>query len=170
MTFLVGGARSGKSSLAVRMGAASGLPVVFVATAEAVDEETSERIARHQADRPSEWTTVESPRSTAQAVRRIDPAAFVILDCLTFWTFNIFGEDDPAVLSSAADLAAALAERPGPSVAVSNEVGCGIVPSTPSVRRYRGLLGMINALFRRAASDAYLCAAGGVVPISAPLA
>ena len=164
MTFLVGGARSGKSSLAVRMGAASGLPVVFVATAEAVDEETAERIARHQADRPSEWTTVESPRSTAQAVRRIDPAAFVILDCLTFWTFNIFGEDDPAVLSSAA----ALAERPGPSVAVSNEVGCGIVPSAPSVCRYRDLLGMINALFRRAASDAYLCAAGGVVPISAP--
>ena len=53
-------------------------------------------------------------------------------------------------------------------MAVSNEVGCGIVPSAPSVRRYRDLLGMINALFRRAASDAYLCTAGGVVPISAP--
>lgn len=111
---------------------------------------------------------MESPRNTAQAVRRIDTAAFVVLDCLTFWTFNIFDEDDQAVLSSAADLAAALTERPGPSVAVSNEVGCGIVPSAPSVRRYRDLLGMINALFRRAASDAYLCTAGGVVPISAP--
>ena len=74
---------------------------------------------------------MESPRNTAQAVRRIDPAAFVVLDCLTFWTFNIFDEDDQAVLSSAADLAAALTERPGPSVAVSNEVGCGIVPSAP---------------------------------------
>ena len=168
MTFLVGGARSGKSALAVRLGAASGLPVVFVATAEAGDEETAERIARHQADRPSEWTTVEAPRRTAEAVEKIDPAAFVVLDCLTFWTFNIFDEDDPDVLASAAGLASALADRPGPSVAVSNEVGCGIVPSAPAVRRYRDLLGMVNAVFRRAASDAYLCAAGGVVPISAP--
>lgn len=72
MTLLVGGARSGKSGLAVRMAEASGLPVAFVATGEALDEEMAERIARHRAERPGRWRTIEAPRDVLGALEGID--------------------------------------------------------------------------------------------------
>ena len=170
MTLLVGGARSGKSSLAVRMAEGQSSPVVFIATGEPSDEEMAERIARHQAERPSHWRTIEVPRDVAWALAEVDPSHFVILDCLTLWTANLLEEEDAAILDAAHDLAGALSGREGPSVAVSNEVGSGIVPAHPVSRRYRDLLGMVNNIFRRASDRSFLCAAGGVVPIQdAPL-
>lgn len=168
MTFLTGGARSGKSDLAVRMAAAGGLPVTYIATGEPGDEEMAARIARHRAERPDCWRTIEAPRDVIGALETVDSGHFVILDCLTLWAANLFEEDDPAILSAASSLASALAARPGPSAVVSNEVGAGIVPADPAGRRYRDLLGMVNKIFRGQASEAYLCAAGGVIPILAP--
>lgn len=168
MTFLTGGARSGKSGLAVRMAAACGLPVTYIATGEPGDEEMAARIARHRAERPGHWQTIEAPRDVIGALETVDDGRFVILDCLTLWTANLFGQGGPAVLAAAASLASALAERPGPSAAVSNEVGAGIVPADPGARRYRDLLGMVNKIFRVRASESYLCVAGGVIPISEP--
>lgn len=168
MTLLVGGARSGKSGLAVRMAEASGLPVCYVATGEALDEEMAERIACHRAERPGRWRTIEAPRDVLGALEGIDRAHFVILDCLTLWTANLLGFDDPAILAAASGLASALAGRVGLSAVVSNEVGSGIVPADPASRRYRDLLDRVNGIFRQAADRSYLCAAGGVVPIEEP--
>ena len=168
ITLLVGGARSGKSGLAVRMAESSGLPVAFVATGEALDEEMAERIARHRAERPGCWRTIEAPRDVLGALKGIDRAHFVILDCLTLWLANLLDSDDPAILAAASDLASALGGRDGPSAVVSNEVGSGIVPADPSSRRYRDLLGRGNGIFRQAADRSFLCAAGGVVPIEEP--
>ena len=170
MTLLVGGARSGKSSLAVRMAEGQSSPVVFIATGQPSDAEMAERIARHQAERPSHWRTIEVPRDVMGALAGVDPAHFVILDCLTLWTANLLEEEDAAILASARDLAEELAGREGASAVVSNEVGSGIVPALPVSRRYRDLLGMVNNIFRRASDRSFLCAAGGVVPIQdAPL-
>lgn len=168
MILLVGGARSGKSGLAVRMAEASGLPVAYVATGEALDEEMAERIARHRADRPRRWRTIEAPRDVLNALEEIDRAHFVILDCLTLWVANLLDSDDPTILDAASGLASALGGREGPSAVVGNEVGSGIVPADPASRRYRDLLGRVNGIFRQAADRSYLCAAGGVVPIEEP--
>ena len=88
-TFLVGGARSGKSTLAVEIGLRHDGPVVFVATAEAFDDDLAQRIARHRDERP-DWPTAEVPVALAEAITACDPDALVIVDCLTVWVGNLF--------------------------------------------------------------------------------
>ena len=88
LTFLLGGARSGKSSLAVELARASEAPVVFIATGEAGDEEMAERIERHRAERPAGWTTVEEPRALADAIAATPDDACVVVDCLSLWVAN----------------------------------------------------------------------------------
>src|SRR6185437_16751451 len=83
LTFLLGGARSGKSSLAVRLAAESGAPVVFVATGEAGDEEMAERIARHRAERPQDWQTIEEPLRLRETLESVSAEACVVVDCLS---------------------------------------------------------------------------------------
>lgn len=165
MTVLIGGARSGKSRAAERLALASGLPVVYLATGEPRDEEMSARIARHRAERPSHWTTVEEPCEVARSLNELDSDRFVILDCLTLWLSNVFEADDQVILNAAANIATLLPTRFASSVVVTNEVGSGIVPADPLSRRYRDLLGQVNATFRGHADAALLCVAGGVVPI-----
>ncbi len=165
MTLLTGGARSGKTAVAERLAAASGRPVTYIATGEPGDDEMAERIARHRAARPSTWTTLEAPSDLAAALEATDDDDCVVLDCLTLWVSNRFEDEDEAILKAARQVAATLSTRTGPSVVVSNEVGSGIVPADPSVRRYRDLLGRLNAVFRAEADAAYLCVAGGVIPI-----
>lgn len=171
LTFLTGGARSGKSSLAVRMAAASGLPVVFLATARPEgDDEWHTRLGRHRAERPQEWTTVEEPVELAAAVAAADPGAALIVDCLTLWVANVLdaGLDDGDVEAAATKAAAAAAARPAPTFVVSNEVGSSIVPVDPGVRRYRDVLGRVNAVVAEAADRAYLTVAGRVLPLLGP--
>lgn len=163
LILLLGGARSGKSALAVRWGRAHAGPVTFVATAEAADDEMAGRIARHRAARPDSWTTVEERTAVAEAVRAADPRAMVIVDCLTLWLANILDRSDDDVLASATAVAAAAHSRSGPTVAVSNEVGWGIVPADPKTRRYRDLLGEINALMATQAHHSVLLVAGRAV-------
>ena len=161
-TFLVGGARSGKSSLAVRLAAESGRTVVFVATSEARDEEMAARIERHRGERPPEWSIVEAPLDLAGALAAVEDEACIVLDCLTLWTSNALeaGWSDEAVAEAAAEVAGLAASRAAPTVVVSNEVGLGIVPDTPLGRRYRDLHGRVNAIFAGAAERACLVVTG----------
>lgn len=159
---LTGGARSGKSSAAERMAAASGKPVTMVATAEALDGEMADRIARHRAARPAGWETVEAPRDVVEAVASLDSGRFVLVDCLTLWVSNLFlDRDDAEVLSEADRLGEALRSRDG--VVVTNEVGDGIVPADPMTRRYRDLLGMVNARLADGAEAVWLMTAGRAI-------
>jgi adenosylcobinamide kinase/adenosylcobinamide-phosphate guanylyltransferase len=162
LTFLVGGARSGKSSLAVRLAAESGRAVVFVATSEARDDEMEARIERHRGERPPEWSTVEAPLDLAGALAAAPQEACVVLDCLTFWTSNALeaGWSDEAVAEAAAQVAGLAAARTAATVVVSNEVGLGVVPDTPLGRRYRDVHGRVNAIFAGAAERACLVVAG----------
>jgi adenosylcobinamide kinase/adenosylcobinamide-phosphate guanylyltransferase len=166
LTVLFGGARSGKSSLAVRWARASDRPVVFIATGRAGDDEMRARIARHRAQRPGSWTTVEEPGDPAAAVDAAPADAFVIVDCLTLWVADMFERhDDGTVLARADDLGTRAARRAVPTVVVSNDVGSGIVPADPLTRRYRDLLGAVNATVADHAAAAWLVVAGRVAAL-----
>lgn len=166
-TFLVGGARSGKSTLAVRMASALDGPVVVVATAEARDEDMAERIRAHRASRPFEWEVVEAPLGLLGVIEGVREDASVLLDCLTLWVSNAIedGDADENVEGEAGKIASALASRSAPSVVVSNEVGLGIVPANELARRYRDVLGRVNAAFAAEAARSYLVVAGRGLPL-----
>ena len=164
LVFLLGGARSGKSALAVRLAAESGAPVVFVATTElrGDDEELRVRVDAHRAERPPSWATVEEPLELARALREAPAEACVVVDCLTLWTANALeaGLDDAAVERAAVEAADVAASREALTVVVSNEVGLGVVPATPLGRRFRDVLGRVNAVFAAAAERASFVVAG----------
>jgi adenosylcobinamide kinase/adenosylcobinamide-phosphate guanylyltransferase len=168
LVLLLGGARSGKSSLAVGLAHASGLPVTFVATAEAGDPEMAARIARHRASRPKEWDTVEEPADLRAAL--VEAEDCLVVDCLSLWVANLLerGWSQQQVEDEARAVAALAAERAPLTVAVTNEVGLGIVPATPLGRSYRDLLGRVNAAWAAAASQAALVVAGRLLPLSRP--
>ncbi|MCY3648689.1 MAG: bifunctional adenosylcobinamide kinase/adenosylcobinamide-phosphate guanylyltransferase [Acidimicrobiaceae bacterium] len=172
LTVLTGGARSGKSAAAVVAATTSGAPVTFIATAERGDDEMAERIARHRAERPAHWTTVEAPHDLAGAVTEVDPAETIIVDCLAIWVTNrMLAEPRPGdadIQEEAARLADELAARPGQALVVTNEVGSGVVPATPLGRDFRDLLGLINQAIVRAADRAYLVVAGRLLPLVDP--
>jgi adenosylcobinamide kinase/adenosylcobinamide-phosphate guanylyltransferase len=162
LTVLLGGARSGKSALATELASATDRQVVVVVTAEARDEEMTERIRRHREARPAAWTTLEAPVELAAAVRDVRPDAVITLDCLSLWVSNAIeaGLADDRIVDEARELATMLATRGAPSVVVSNEVGLGIVPVNALARRYRDTLGRVNATFVGAADRAYFVVAG----------
>jgi adenosylcobinamide kinase / adenosylcobinamide-phosphate guanylyltransferase len=162
LTLLLGGARSGKSTLAVRRARACPHRVVFVATAQAGDGEMAGRIARHRAERAADWSTIEEPLALAQAIAAAPPDACAIVDCLTVWVANLLarGDDDATVAGLADEAARLAAARPGPSIAVTNEVGLGVVPASELGRRYRDVLGRVNAIWAEHADEALLVVAG----------
>ena len=153
----IGGARSGKSRLAVERARASGVPVLFIATGEAGDEEMAGRIARHRAERPGGWSTVEEPLELARALREAPQDATVVVDCLSLWVAN--GGGDGAALDAAV-------ARDTLTIAVSNEVGLGIVPDNALARAYRDDLGRVNAAWCAAADEAWLVVAGKTLRLS----
>ncbi|MDO5501474.1 MAG: bifunctional adenosylcobinamide kinase/adenosylcobinamide-phosphate guanylyltransferase [Propionibacteriaceae bacterium] len=165
LTLLTGGARSGKSSVAVRRALRweqDGRPVVFVATGEAGDDEMAARIALHRDERPGHWRTVEAPVDLVQAVTALEPGCVVIIDCLALWVSNLMGHghDEPATLARARELAGWAAAYGGEVVVVTNEVGSGIVPMHPVSRDYRDRLGRVNAVLSSRAHLAQLVVAG----------
>ena len=171
LTVLLGGARSGKSALAQRLAGRWDGPVTVVATGQARDAEMAERIARHRAARPSGWETVEEPLGLAAALAACGQGRFVVVDCLTLWVSNLLGQGltDAEVGARAGAAAATAAGRTAPTVAVSNEVGSGIVPADPLARRYRDLLGQVNAAWAAAADQTLLLVAGRALPLADPL-
>jgi adenosyl cobinamide kinase/adenosyl cobinamide phosphate guanylyltransferase len=164
LTVLVGGARSGKSRLAQRL---AGDRATLIATARALDAEMEERIRRHRAERPEAWSTVEEPIDLRGALAAVDPDATVVVDCLSLWTANLLeaGWTDDSVEQEAEGVAAAAAGRSGTTIAVSNEVGLGIVPVTPLGRRYRDVHGRVNAVWAEAAHRAVLVVAGRMLEL-----
>jgi adenosylcobinamide kinase / adenosylcobinamide-phosphate guanylyltransferase len=169
LVMLIGGARSGKSSLAVHMARAQPSPVFVIATAEAGDDDMASRIRRHRRERPASWETVEEPLELAEAIARVPGDRCLIIDCLTLWTANMLAAREPGDIEAAANEAAArAAARPGLTVTVSNEVGLGIVPEHPLGRSYRDLLGRVNTVWASAAHRSYLLVAGRVLALSAP--
>jgi adenosyl cobinamide kinase/adenosyl cobinamide phosphate guanylyltransferase len=166
LTFLTGGARSGKSSIAVELASRQSADVVFLATGHACDGEMAQRIARHRAERPAAWRTVEEPLALEAAIRRIEPDACLLVDCLSLWAANALQAYGPQqVERDAASASVAAAGRAGPTIAVTNEVGMGVVPATPLGRSYRDVLGRVNAVWAAAAQRAYLVVAGRAVPL-----
>jgi adenosylcobinamide kinase/adenosylcobinamide-phosphate guanylyltransferase len=162
LVVLLGGARSGKSTRAVELASRSGAPVTFVATAEAGDDEMATRIAAHRASRPADWTTVEEPLDLLSALSRAEPDATVVLDCLSLWAANAIarGDSDSELDAHAGAAAAVAAARDALTIAVTNEVGLGVVPATPLGRRYRDVLGRVNAAWVAASDEAALVVAG----------
>jgi len=167
LTLLLGGARSGKSALAVRMAAAGPLPITMVATGETLDDEMAVRVAAHRLERPSSWATIEAPLDLGTALGSTNAHGTVVVDCLTLWVANLVGAGctDAEVTGRAGTVAAQAGERPGRVIVVSNEVGSGIVPGDTLSRRYRDLLGRVNAVFADHATDAFLVVAGRVLPL-----
>jgi adenosyl cobinamide kinase/adenosyl cobinamide phosphate guanylyltransferase len=172
LTLLLGGARSGKSALAVRAAGAWAGPVEVVVTAQPRDEEMAARVRRHRAERPGHWRTVEAARELEPALRDAAEGAFVIVDCLTLWVSNLVeqGLADQEVARLAREAAALAASRAAPTLAVSNEVGSGIVPAGALARRYRDLLGQVNAIWADAAERSLLLVAGRALPLRDPMA
>jgi adenosyl cobinamide kinase/adenosyl cobinamide phosphate guanylyltransferase len=167
LVVLLGGARSGKSALALRL-AAQHEPVVFLATGEARDEEMTARIDRHRAERPAGWQTLEEPLQLREAIARVPPESCLVVDCLTLWVANLLEHEPPeAVEAEAAAAADAAAARPGTTIAVSNEVGLGLVPATPIGRSYRDVLGRVNTAWVERADRAYLVVAGRALRLEA---
>jgi adenosylcobinamide kinase/adenosylcobinamide-phosphate guanylyltransferase len=164
LTLVLGGARSGKSRHAQSLASAAGGPVSFVATAVSEDPEMAQRIARHRADRPSHWTTIEAPLHLAAAVRAAE--GLVLVDCATIWLSNLLfehraldrGARETTILTEVETVAAVLREKE--SIVVSNEVGEGIVPESPVAREFRDLQGQANQILARAASRVVLVVAG----------
>ena len=160
-----GGVRSGKSRFAQARAEALGARRVFVATAEALDDEMTTRIARHQDERAGRFRTVEAPVELPAALAAIDDAEVVLIDCLTLWLSNLLCRDQPeaAVLAAIDALVAELARRRHHVVLVTNEVGMGVVPPSPLGRAFRDLAGTAHQRLAAVADEIHLAVMGVVV-------
>jgi adenosylcobinamide kinase/adenosylcobinamide-phosphate guanylyltransferase len=168
MTFILGGARSGKSRFAQELAAKLGKRVLFVATGEPLDEEMNARIETHKRSRPSTWKTLETPTDVAKAMRgKIGDADVVIVDCLTLLVSNLMGTEDidaetleKKVTAELKELVAFMRTTEAHFIIVSNEVGLGLVSPYPAGRVYRDALGMANQTLARHADEVYFMVAG----------
>lgn len=165
---VLGGARSGKSSYA--QGRCEALPgrLAYIATAQALDAEMTDRIARHQDERGERWHTVEAaidlPAAIGQAATQADA---IMVDCLTLWLTNLMlaGHD----IAAAGDaLVRAVADCPRPLVLVANEVGLGIVPDNALARRFRDEAGWLNRRMAQVCGEVIFVAAGLPLTMKAP--
>lgn len=158
LTFVLGGARSGKSRYAESLIANVPPPWIYVATAEAIDAEMAERIAAHRARRGTSWRTIEAPRDLAAALAASGKRP-VLIDCLTLWLSNILlAESD--IEAEIKRLEQILNASTMPMVLVANEVGYGIVPDYPLGRRFRDLQGVLNQRMAACADRVVLVVAG----------
>lgn len=181
LTFILGGARSGKSSYAQSLAeqlagqldnanTSSGFKVLFVATAIPFDEEMRIRITKHQSERPESWRTLEAPERVGAAIQAYpEPPAILLLDCLTLLANNILlalpdvenaAEAQSALDAEIENLLSAYAKSTGEWIVVSNEVGLGLVPAYPLGRIYRDVLGRANQRLAQAADRVIFMVAG----------
>jgi adenosylcobinamide kinase / adenosylcobinamide-phosphate guanylyltransferase len=158
LALVTGGARSGKSRFALARAASLGLPLLFLATGEAKDEEMTERIARHRADRDPAWRTIEEPLEIG-AVLRAEAGRAIVLDCLTLWVGNLM-EARRDLDEAATDLVAALGKRRSAVIVVTNEVGSAIVPDNPVARLFRDATGLLNQRVADVADEVHWLVAG----------
>lgn len=184
LTLILGGARSGKSRYAQSLCDRSA-QVVYIATARAdevdSDHEMIERVARHRADRPANWRTVEEPFDLPRAVREAPVEAILLIDCATLWISNLmweYREQSPAaqerlILARVDDLILASRRRApeveGEIIIVSNEVGGGLAPENPVGRAFRDLQGFANQRLAQAADKVVFIVAGLPLPLKSGL-
>ncbi len=160
VTFVLGGARSGKSSFAEGLIEASGMDAVYLATGRAWDEEMSDRIGLHKARRGSAWATIEEPLDLVGNLQsECADGRAVLVDCLTLWLTNLMMAERN-IEAETARLVATLPLLKGAVVFVSNEVGLGIVPENPMSREFRDHAGHLHQAVARAAATVYFVAAG----------
>jgi len=168
LILVLGGARAGKSAFALRLAAersADGKGC-FIATAQALDDEMAERIARHREERSAQWTTVEEPFQLDEALLQAADSPVVIIDCLTLfvtnWLLRLENESqcEQTMQTIIERLLAVVKSQTATVICVSNEVGLGIVPDNPLGRTFRDLLGRVNQQFAAAADEVYLLVAG----------
>ena len=156
---ITGGARSGKSTRAeARAREFPGRPI-YIATAEALDAEMRERIAKHRARRGNEWLERETPLQLVAALDETDGGGARLVDCLTLWLTNLMLADCDWEKEASA-LVETLARQKSPVVLVTNEVGLGIVPDNALARRFRDAAGILNQMIARAAGEVEFVVAG----------
>ena len=173
MTFILGGARIGKSRFALELAAKLGKRVLFVATGEALDEEMHTRIETHKRSRSPTWKTLETPKDVARALgKKIGDTDVVIIDCVTLLVSNLMGRRnikaetlEKRVTTELEELVAFMGTREVHFIIVSNEVGLGVVPAYPAGRVYRDALGMANQMLARNADEVYFMVAGIPIPL-----
>lgn len=171
LALILGGARSGKSRLAMRLAEEKGAPGLFLATAEPGDAEMTVRIEQHRRDRGAAWDTWEEPLDLAAAIDRAQKNYRVVLvDCLTLWLSNILmREPSPADLEKVCqDVLEAAGRSVIPLILVSNEVGWGIVPDNPLARQFRDAAGGLHQRLAAKADLVLLCVAGLPLPLKSP--
>jgi adenosylcobinamide kinase/adenosylcobinamide-phosphate guanylyltransferase len=155
---ITGGARSGKSALAERFVKRMGDTLVYIATAQAFDDEMTARIGEHQARRGREWTTINAPFDLAGALLESDGQPRLV-DCLTLWLTNLM-LDDRDLQAETAKLLDTLAQQTSSVVFVTNEVGSGIVPENKLGRQFRDAAGRLNQQVADACDEVYLAVSG----------
>ncbi|HHW04085.1 MAG TPA: bifunctional adenosylcobinamide kinase/adenosylcobinamide-phosphate guanylyltransferase [Thermoanaerobacterales bacterium] len=177
MTFITGGARSGKSRFAERMAAESKHKVIYIATAQALDQEMVQRIAIHRQRRPRRWETIEEPKYVSMVLKDIrksgkfDDCGVILIDCLALLVSNWLPLEKAEKSSTWEELRKTLLEEIGAIIQeirkmekhiiiVSNEVGLGLVPEYPLGRLYRDLLGEVNQMVALAADEVYFMVSG----------
>lgn len=163
ITLVLGGARSGKTRhglLLAEQHRATGLQTIYVATAEARDDEMQARIDQHKHERDAQWTTVDAPRDLVDAIAsNSTPETCLLIDCLTLWATNLLlSEKD--IATESASLITHLKTAPGPIILVSNEVGLGIVPDNALARQFRDIAGRLNQDVATVADRVIFVAAG----------
>lgn len=159
VTFVLGGARSGKSDYAEKLVTARPGPWTYVATAQSFDDEMAERIAQHQARRQAGWVTVNAPLDLASALRRVPNGQPVLVDCLTLWLTNLMLAEH-SIAEASQELMLTLATLKSPVVFVSNEVGLGIVPDNKLAREFRDHAGRLHQHMASWADHVVLMVAG----------
>lgn len=177
ITLLVGGARSGKSSLALRLAQradALGTPVTFLVTAEPFDHDLAERVQRHRNERPSHWRTLECPLDVAEAIASVPANEFLVVDCLTVWWGNVLvhsapTDDGRALVDAVCGALDTRRQSGGTTVVVTNEVGLGVHPESELGRVYRDQLGRLNQAVAAIADTALLMVAGRALPLGDPM-
>ncbi len=159
LTLVIGGAASGKSAFAERLVTDMARPRIYVATAQAYDDEMHLKIAGHQVARGPDWHTVEAPQDLALALSEVPSDSCVLIDCLTMWLSNrlLAGAD---LAADRAELIAALTACRSPVVAVTNETGLGIVPDNSLARQFRNAQGALNQAVAAKADHVVLITAG----------
>lgn len=162
ITFVIGGARSGKSSFALSRASAYAGKKAYIATAQAFDAEMEERIAKHKKERGSDWDTIEEPLCIAKTIKSISGKyEAIVIDCLTLWLSNLLcGEADIENEVEAFFDSLLITHHSSQLYIVSNEVGMGIVPDNELARRFRDMAGRLNQKMAAVADEVYLVAAG----------
>ncbi|HEY0708677.1 MAG TPA: bifunctional adenosylcobinamide kinase/adenosylcobinamide-phosphate guanylyltransferase [Polyangia bacterium] len=160
-----GGARSGKSAFALSYARALGAQRVFVATAQAYDDEMRARIDRHRDERGPDFTTIEEPVALARAITEAPRRAVVLVDCLTLWLSNrLCADASPETIhGELEEVVRAAVSRAAPTLVVSNEVGMGVVPDNALARAFRDLTGHAHQRLAAAADEIYAALMGVVL-------